>query len=178
VDFPKVVQEFSAAFAQANVRHALAGAMALHALGLSRFTRDLDFVVDEPGRPVALATADRLGYERLRVSEAFSNHLHRDAVWGRVDFIYVEGRTSELLFANARPLPVFSNISVLVPKPEHVIAMKVQAVKEAPDRAHKDLPDIASLMTLPGVDEQQVRGYFERHGLLWRFEQLQALRNR
>ena len=48
--------------------------------------------------------------------------------------------------------------------------MKVQAMKNDPSRTFRDLADIQALLELPGVDENEVRGYFQRHGLLARFE--------
>jgi hypothetical protein len=42
-----------------------------------------------------------------------------------------------------------------VPKPEHLIAMKVQAIKNDPRRAFKDLADVQALMRLPEVDDAE-----------------------
>jgi hypothetical protein len=56
--------------------------------------------------------------------------------------------------------------------------MKVLAMKNDPSRVFKDLADIQALLDLPGVDEREVRGYFVRHGLLARFEDLQRARGR
>lgn len=53
-----------------------------------------------------------------------------------------------------------------VPRPEHLIAMTVQAMKDAPDRTLQDLADISYLLRLPGVDRLKVQGYFSRAGML------------
>ena len=50
--------------------------------------------------------------------------------------------------------------------------MKVQAIKEAPERTWQDLADIAFLLQLPGVDRGEAAGYFERAGLLERWYEL------
>ena len=60
-----------------------------------------------------------------------------------------------------------------VPRPEHLIAMKVQAIKNAPERAFQDLADVSFLLALPGVDRREVRGYFEKAGLSARWEELE-----
>jgi hypothetical protein len=75
-------------------------------------------------------------------------------------------------------MTLFSIPGLLVPRPEHVAAMKVQAMKSNPARTFKELADIQLLLDLPGVDEKRIRGYFERHGLLARFEELQRIRGR
>jgi hypothetical protein len=51
--------------------------------------------------------------------------------------------------------------------------MKVLAIKNDPTRALQDLADIRFLLTLPGVDRQEVRSYFARHGLETRFDELE-----
>jgi hypothetical protein len=51
--------------------------------------------------------------------------------------------------------------------------MKVQAMKNDPTRALQDLADIHFLLTLPGVDREQVKAYFVRHGLEKRFDELE-----
>jgi hypothetical protein len=43
--------------------------------------------------------------------------------------------------------------------------MKVQAMKDAPERTWQNLVDIGYLLRLPGVDDTEVRGYFVRAGL-------------
>lgn len=50
--------------------------------------------------------------------------------------------------------------------------MKVQAIKEAPERTWQDLADIGFLLQLPGVDRGEAAGYFERAGLLERWYEL------
>jgi hypothetical protein len=54
---------------------------------------------------------------------------------------------------------------VPVPKPEHLAAMKVHAIKNDPARRHQELADIRFLMSLPGVDRGEIRRYFESSGL-------------
>ena len=83
-----------------------------------------------------------------------------------------------MLFGATRELEIFPGARLPVPSPEHLIAMKVQAIKNDPTRALQDLADIQSLLTLSAVDEEQVRGYFLKHGLADRFEALQRDRGR
>jgi predicted nucleotidyltransferase len=84
--------------------------------------------------------------------------------------MYVAGPTSEKLFAATRQLPGPGGVTIAVPRPEHLIAIKVQAMKDAPERTWQDLVDIAYLLRLPGVDRGEVENYFTRAGLAekWR----------
>lgn len=79
--------------------------------------------------------------------------------------MYVEGRTSELLFGATRQRPGPGSMPIAVPRPEHLIAMKVQAMRDTPERTWQDLADIGYLLRLPGVDRLEVQGYFTRAGL-------------
>ena len=87
--------------------------------------------------------------------------------------MYVEPDTADALFSAARPFPGPAGRSVLVPKPEHLAAMKVLAMKNDPARTFQDLADVRFLLTLPGVNRDEVRGYFVRHGLERRFHELE-----
>jgi hypothetical protein len=61
-----------------------------------------------------------------------------------------------------------------VPRPEHLIAMKIVAMKNDPSRTYQDMADVRFLLSLPGVDREEVRAQFEKHGLLERYRELEA----
>jgi hypothetical protein len=86
--------------------------------------------------------------------------------------LFDQGRTSELLFGAMRHLPGPGGVMMAVPRPEHLIAMKVQAMKDAPEGTWQDLVDIGFLLRLPGVDDAEVRGYFVRAGLDGKWREL------
>ena len=151
---------------------ALVGGLGLAALGLPRATLDLDLLVAAEAQDSLIDFMERLGYETLHRSTGYSNHLHEDESLGRVDFIYVRGRTRERIFSAATEMPGPHGVRVLVPRPEHLAAMKVQAMKSDPRRRHQDLADIARLLELPGIDRKEIRGYFDQHGLGARWDDL------
>jgi hypothetical protein len=152
---------------------ALAGAVGLHAHGISRATLDLDLVTLRQAQDALVAFLERTGYETLYRSEGYSNHVHGDVALGRVDVIYVNGETGRRLFAGCRAHLDVAGRRVPVPRAEHLIAMKVQAIKNDPRRTFKDLADVQALMRLPGIDTEEVRGYFQRAGLGDRYDELQ-----
>lgn len=61
-----------------------------------------------------------------------------------------------------------------VPRPEHLAAMKVHAMKNDPGRAFQELADIRFLLQLDGVDEGEIREYFEKAGLDERFDEIKG----
>ncbi len=50
--------------------------------------------------------------------------------------------------------------------------MKVHAMKNDPGRALREMADIGFLLKLPGIDEEEVRGYFEKAGLREKYDEI------
>ncbi len=173
IDFEGQLIVVSGFLEKHGYRHALVGALALAAYGLPRTTLDLDIAVEATAQDSVVAFLEVLGYETIHRSEGYSNHLHADRDRGRVDLIYLDAATAEALFSAARPFPGPDGRSILVPKPEHLAAMKVVAMKNDPGRTFQDLADVRFLLGLPGIDRGEVRGYFEKHGLENRFLELE-----
>ncbi|MEO8349380.1 MAG: hypothetical protein ABI610_10740 [Acidobacteriota bacterium] len=165
MDFPKVIDNVAGFFERENLPFAVIGAFGLHAYGLTRATTDVDFVTDSAARSRLIQFLEANGYETLYASEGYSNHLHEDSAFGRVDVVYVSGETGRLLFEGASPRSLTPGRDVPVPRPEHLAAMKIHAIKNDPGRRHQELADIRFLMGLPGVDRSEIRGYFGSSGL-------------
>jgi hypothetical protein len=166
LDFARVLDRVAGFLEGRGFPWALIGALGLQAYGLARLSHDLDLVTAREAQEDLLEFLESLGYETLYASEGYSNHLHADAALGRIDFVYVRGETKRLLFAGCRKVRSGLGRDVDVPRPEHLVALKVQAMKNDPRRRLQDMADVQFLLGLPGVDRTEARGYFERAGLL------------
>ena len=175
MEFARVLDLVAGFFERSGFHYAIIGAFAMHAYGLSRGTFDLDFVTQAEAQAELVAFLESLGYETLHRSPGYSNHLHPMATLGRVDVVYVAGETSARLFEACRTMSTGAGRTVPVPRPEHVAAMKVQAMKNDPTRTLRDLDDVRYLLQLPGVDANAIRAYFQRAGLLERYDDLRRL---
>jgi len=175
LDFARVMRAVAQFFQSEEIAYAIIGAFGLHAYGLSRATSDLDFVTDFQAQGRLVPFLERLGYKTLHVSSGYSNHVHSDPAMGRLDFVYVSGDTSRQLLGSARKLQVLGEISVAVPRPEHLAAMKIQAIKNDPERTYQEMADIQFLLRLPGINEEEIKGYFEKQGLLDRFDEIKKV---
>jgi hypothetical protein len=173
VDFAAVLADISAELEGLGARHAVIGGVALAALGMPRTTIDLDLVTDAAAQDALIELLERRGYQTLHRSSGYSNHLHADARRGRVDVVYIRGDTAEQLFDGTEVLPGPGGGPIPVPRPEHLAAMKVLAMKNDPSRTFQELADIRFLLTLPGVDRDLVRDHFARHGLIARFHDVE-----
>lgn len=174
MDFPLVLGVVSDFLEEKGWRYAVIGGVALISYGLPRTTLDLDFIVDSSTQDDLIRFLESRGYRTLHRSTGYSNHAHPDLLtWGSLDFVYVSGKTSQELFAACRTAKGPGGLSISVPKPEHIAALKVRAMKNDPARTFQDMADVRFLLTLPGVDRLEIRDYFDRQGLGDRFDDLQ-----
>jgi hypothetical protein len=162
VDFAREIEDIGAFLDGAGVPHAVVGGVALAGYGHPRMTLDLDLVTDIAAQDALVAFME--------------SHLHPDRRHGRVDVVYVRGETARRLFDGLRSVPGPGGRVIKVPKPEHLIAMKVQAMRDAPERTWQELVDIGHLVQIDGVDRDEVRGYFEKNGLTERWHELERAR--
>jgi len=156
-------------------RYAVIGAFGLHAYGLSRATSDLDFVTEFPAQARLVPFLESLDYETLHLSTGYSNHLHADPLMGRLDFVYVSGETSRRLFGSARIMLIMKGISLAVPRAEHLAAMKIQAMKNDPQRTLQEMADIHFLLSLAEIDREEIKGYFEEQGMIEKYYEILKL---
>jgi hypothetical protein len=174
MDFERALREIGDFLDGRGTPWAVIGGLSLAALGFPRTTLDLDVVVAADTRDELIGYLEAEGFSTLHSSPGYSNHQHPDSQRGRIDVVYVRGETAQKLFAATVTVAGPHGRHLRVPKPEHLIAMKVFAMKNDPERTHQDLADIRLLLELPGVDVGEVRSAFARHGLAGRFDELRT----
>lgn len=167
-----VFQKLIHFFSKEKIDHALIGAFALKAYGYLRATQDVDFLVHVHNQEKIVRYLEALGYETVYRSKGFSNHVHALPNLARIDFVYVDGETAERIFAETRPLVVLEGVAIPVVKAEHLIALKVFAMRNDPERTLQEMADLQQLLRLPGIDRQEARRYFERYGQLERYREI------
>jgi hypothetical protein len=172
VDLAAVIGDVGGFLDREGIPFAIVGALALHSYGYSRATNDVDLLVGADAQRSLIAFLEQRGFETLHRSDGYSNHLHPDPALGRLDVIYVDRVTRDKIVAEARRTPLGGK-TMLVPKPEHLAAMKVHAMRNDPGRVFQDMADVQFLMRLPGVDREEIRRYFQEAGQLERFHELE-----
>jgi hypothetical protein len=172
MEFERVLSLVAEAIEASGHRWVVAGGLAMQAYGFARTTQDVDIVTSAEAQDGLVRFMESRGYETLLRSAGFSNHAHADPVWGRVDFIYVDATTAGRVLANCRNLEWRPGRTIPAVSPEHLIAMKVQAMKNDPLREFADMGDIQYLMARPDVSRKAVQRYFEGSGLKDRFDEL------
>jgi len=174
MDYRGVLEELGRFFSDRGAPFAVIGGMGLRAYGLARATYDLDIAAEMRWQDELVGHLESLGYATLHRSTGYSNHLHEERPKGRVDVVYMRGETAEAVFGEARKVEIVPGAVVPVPRPEHLIAMKVHAMAEDPSRMFQELADIRHLMQQPDVDGEMVREAFAKRGLEERYRELEA----
>jgi hypothetical protein len=165
MDFGRTLALVAGFLEPRGIPYAVIGGVALAAYGSGRMTLDLDFITEARIQDELVRFLESQGFESLHRSSGFSNHLHPDPLWGRVDVLYVRDETATKLFSACRPTVGPGGRAIPVPRPEHLAALKVHALKANPERRLQDLADVRFLAHLPGVDRKEIRSYFERENL-------------
>ena len=168
----RILEKLFRFWTENSCRFAVAGAFALHAYGLQRATADLDFFVEASCRKKLIEFLENLGYKTVHSSTGYSNHIHPDGRTIPLDFIYVDQSTADELFPGAGATLAVEGMQLPVPRPEHLVALKVLAIRNDPSRTFRELADIQFLMSLPGIDDTMIRSYFKKHDLMDRYYEI------
>jgi len=165
MDFERVLTLVSGFFDGIERPYGVIGALGLAARGIARTTFDVDIVAEAEVQDELIAFLEARGFTTEHQSSGYSNHIHDDSELGRLDVMYVRGETAQRIFQGITDHAGPGGLRIPVPRAEHLAAMKVFAIKNNPRRALQDLEDIGRILDLPGVDREEIEGYFTRHGL-------------
>lgn len=175
MDFERVLQLVIGFFEERELPYALIGGLCMAAFGMARTTLDVDLVAPGDAQDRVVDFLEEQGYRTAHVSSGYSNHVHHEKDMGSIDVVYVRGDTSSELFGARRWIDGPGGRKVSVLRPEHLAAMKVFAIKNDPSRAFRELGDIQFLLSLDDVDRNEIREYFEKHGLGEHYEALEKI---
>ena len=151
-------------FEQENLDYAVIGAFALYAYGYTRATCDIDFITRIEYQKRIIEYLESLGFETLNRSEGFSNHLHPIGSM-RIDLVYIGGETANIVFKSTKKKLLLENLELPVVSHEHLIALKLFAIQNEPNRRYKELADIKEIFQLTNLDMGTVREFFKKYGL-------------
>ena len=147
MEFKLVFEKLLSEFDRQNVRYALIGGFALGLWGLGRATVDIDFLVMRDDMLKVDAIMTHLGYECRHKSENVSQYISPLKIFGEVDFVHAFRNVSVAMLKRAERKTAFGNtLSIPVLKPEDIIGLKLQAVKNDKSRRSMDLDDVKLLL--------------------------------
>ncbi len=149
MDFKLVIEKLLTAFKEHNVHCALMGGFALGLWGVGRTTVDLDFLVNRDDMKTVDMIMKEFGYECRYRSENVSQYISPLKIFGEVDFLHAFRKASLEMIENAEEKKVFNDsLKLKVVRPEDIIGLKLQAIKNNPSRQQKEIEDIESLLAI------------------------------
>lgn len=164
-------------FEQEGLDYAVIGAFALYSYGYTRATKDIDFITRAEYQQRIIDYLSSLGFETLNRSAGFSNHLHPIGQI-RIDLVYVGNKTANIIFSSTKKKLLFEHLKLPVISPEHLIAMKLFAIQNDPDRKYKELADIKEIIQLTDVDMDNIRALFIKYGLKEHYDEIAGEKKR
>lgn len=150
------------AFAQCGDRLLLIGGNAMIGYGSERLTQDCDCAVVAEDERLVAAVLQPLGY---LFKERFSSFVRYAHLGGRrpvVDVMLLNAATFGKLSAQSREIDM-AGIALRAPKPLHLVALKLHALKQNPTRLGKDWEDIRYLLNNHEWTAEELAELVERY---------------
>ncbi len=124
----------------------LIGGHAVGVRGYQRVTLDVDFMITEADYEKMKPALCAEGYEEVVRTDVAAKLRAKSENCLDIDFMFVDGETFRGIQKESEA-ETFQNAQFLVPKAEHLIALKLHAIKQQPElRELKDLGDIVELI--------------------------------
>lgn len=175
MDFEHVLHNLVSDFNDGEVPYAMTGGFALGALGISRATMDVDFLVARGALPQVDEIMKRRGYRLRFRSENVSQFVADSPRLGQVDFLHAFREISTGMLQRASELPAFAgSLDVRTLRPEDIIGLKVLALTNDRRRERRDLADVELLAERYAreIDWERVREYFALFDRLELYEEI------
>ena len=164
----------SVEFERDRIQFLLIGGYAVNAHGYSRTTRDVDVMIVSSDFDKAKQVVQRCGYRQYVHKDLCARFVDHEKQWPPLDLVFVEQETFQNMVKEARRVEMMGR-KLLVPSAEHLIALKLHAIKNDPKREARDLNDIFELIKAKGLDvsEPKFKDFCLKFGNADLFERIQ-----
>ncbi|MCB0332098.1 MAG: nucleotidyl transferase AbiEii/AbiGii toxin family protein [Bdellovibrionales bacterium] len=147
-----------------KVPYLLIGGHAMNLLGFPRQTSDLDLLVKKSEASYWEEMILALGYECFQKHHVFCRYSAKGLDNWPIDLMLVDDEVFESLLAESIEREL-SGCSVHIPSAQHMIALKLHALKQHhPHREAKDTLDIAELLRLHEISNEEFQRMCEKYG--------------
>ncbi len=152
--YPTLFHLISAAVEEKKVSCVLIGGFAVNYYKVSRYTAVLDFLITKDDFKKILVLLEQEGYRQGYGHEVFSRLRTESDYLLDIDFMFVDRETLDKIIKDASQIYIAGE-KFLVPSLEHLIALKLHAIKHNPEvREDRDLPDIVNMARSNGLDTE------------------------
>jgi len=159
---------------RSNVPMLIIGGHALGMHGAQRDTIDIDCLIVASQREKLNAFLKSRGFEESARHQSFSRYRHDSLIYPLLDVMHVDEKTWDKMWSKS-VMKSLDGVPVRAPAIEHLIALKLHAIRQNPLREGQDGEDIARLLRAnPGaVVPEDLEALFESYELLDLFARLQ-----
>jgi len=175
MDFELVLKSIVTRLNEENVNYAIIGGYAFGLLGISRNTFDLDLLVDKKDRETLKRILSFYYYEIKYETENIAQFVSILKDFGEIDVIYSFRKPSQEMLKRAKKIKILNNqIETSVLCPEDLIGLKLQAIKNDPERYERDIQDIKDLVFhyKTELDYNILKKYFDMLELTHLYDEL------
>ena len=151
--FKNVISELGALLEGRVRTPILVGGWAVNQLGFARNTLDFDLMIFEDEYPVYWEVLNKLGYKEMVKTTLYARFSsEKEKYLPVIDILFANKSTYDKIAADGG-IVNFLGMELVLPKVEHIIAMKLHAVKYGEGyRGSKDYIDIIELMKANSID--------------------------
>lgn len=150
------------AFAKCGDRLLLIGGNAMIAYGSDRLTQDCDCAVVTEDERLVAAMLQPLGYLFKERFSTFARYVHLGGSRPVVDVMLLPRETFTKLSAESQQIEL-DGVPMRAPKPLHLVALKLHALKQNPKRVGKDWADICHLLRTTAWAPGELKLLVERY---------------
>lgn len=137
---------------KAKITCILIGGFAVNYYKVSRQTVDVDFMITKEAFDKIMPELKSSGYKIDYSQAVFTRLTNTKAGFLDIDFMFVDKDTLDKILKEAREISIAGE-KFLVPALNHIIALKLHAIKYNPKvREYKDLSDIINMIRINNLD--------------------------
>ena len=143
----------------------LIGGRGLEAHGYVRNTKDVDLLISLQSKDAIATSLRELEYACIAETAIFSRWRSANPISDDVDLLYVDPGTYAKLASDAITMD-FGSETVSVPSLLGMIALKLHAIRNNPERRHRDVSDIRAVIELHRntIHPDEIQSMCERYG--------------
>lgn len=152
-------------FRSQKIPTVLIGGMALYAYGGARVTTDVDFLLSDDHVKNVMMVLEKEGYKVKQKHDLFVRFEKPGLTLAAIDFVFVDEETFSTIQKEGR-IMTMAGMEFVVPSIQHLIALKLHAIKNNPSRKDKDLADVVGLIRKNGISirSKDMAHLFEKYG--------------
>lgn len=144
--YPTIFHLISSVCAEKDAGCVLIGGFAVNHYGVSRSTADADFLATKDDYDKILPLLEQAGFRQdYTYKDVFARLTANKDYLLDLDFMFVDIDTLNKIIKEAEKVTIAEQ-KFIVPSLNHLIALKLHAIKYNPGREYKDLMDIIELI--------------------------------